>query len=241
MNHSQNTSKPSSELAFEHVITILFDKVKNGPVSTFFITTFGRKHIHDMIHVDFSKLDSSQLNQSEKDLISSLCICNRELTKFYGLPIKEDWSNVTPEHFDNIGEEYGYIPINRDVVEKSSTDVFQHVIKDLFKQELDGPIAMSLLEHTKGSKEIDLVSNMTDDQIDKLHYYTISSEPSPESKYRDVKDYPGPEVIKRVDLSKDYKSLLKVFTSFCKHLKGQGNDMRSDWSNIDLGMFTRYR
>ena len=138
-------------------------------------------------------------------MILTLFICNRDFRKYYGSRIKHDWSNVTPEHFDNIGEEYGYISINRDVVDKSSIDAFQYVINNLLEQELDGPIGMSLLEHTKGSKEIDLVSNMTDYEIDKLHYYTRSSDPSLGSKFRDTNNDHKSESVTRVELRKDNK------------------------------------
>ena len=168
VNQVRNSSKTPSDLAFDRVITVLFNQVVDGPISMFFTNTYGRKDIHDMINIDSSQLGSSRLNQSEQDLISTLFICNRDFRKYYGSPIMHDWSNVTPENFDNIGEEYGYISINRDVVDKSSIDESQYVINNLFEQELDCPMGMSLLEHTKGSKEIDIVSNMTEYEIDKL-------------------------------------------------------------------------
>ena len=95
---------------------------------------FGRKDISDMVNPElftsgsdlYSHMNNNYLNQSKKDLISILHIFNRYFSKFYGSPINEDWSNVTIKHFDNIGEEFGYVPIDRNVVPNSSRDVFHH-------------------------------------------------------------------------------------------------------------------
>ena len=177
---SCSSNKPSSELAFDRAVTYLFNEDINGPIATFFIKNFGRRHIDDMIHPDTfgSNLSSSHLNKSEKDLLSTLCICNRVFINFYGSPIKEDWSNVSSENFDHIGEEYGFIPINRDVTCKPSSDAFEYIINKFFEQDMDSPIVKSLLEYTKGSRDIDIVLNMTDNQIDNLYYYTESSKSS---------------------------------------------------------------
>ena len=145
------STKPSSELAFNRVITHLFHQDTSEPIATFFIKTFGRRHIDDMIHPDLFKshLCNSHLNQSEKDLLSILFICNRNFINFYGSPINEDWSNVRAEHFDHIGEEYGFIPINRDVTYKLTLEryklAFQHIMNELLWQEMNGPIPLSLL------------------------------------------------------------------------------------------------
>ena len=159
---SSSSNKPSSELAFDRAVTYLFNEDINGPIATFFIKNFGRRHIDDMIHPDTfgSNLSSSHLNKSEKDLLSTLCICNRVFINFYGSPIKEDWSNVSSENFDHIGEEYGFIPINRDVTCKPSSDAFEYIINKFFEQDMDSPIVKSLLEYTKGSRDVDLVLDM---------------------------------------------------------------------------------
>mgnify|MGYP003333921129 FL=1 len=136
MNDVTNLVIPSSELAFDRAITVLFNQDINGSIATFFTNVFGRKDISDMVNPElfepssdlYSQMNSNYLNQSEKDLLSILHICNRCFVKFYGSPINEDWSNVTIEHFDNIGEEYGYLPIDRNVVQNSSRDVSQHMI-----------------------------------------------------------------------------------------------------------------
>ena len=48
---------------------------------------------------------------------------------------------------------------------------FDHVITKLLNQKLDGPIALSLLEYTGNTKGIQLVLDMSDNDIDDLHYF----------------------------------------------------------------------
>ena len=130
VNDVKNLVESPSELAFNRAITVLFNQGINGTIATLFTNIFGRRDISDLINPElstpssdlFSQIESSPLNQSEKDLLSVLHICNRNFVKFYDSQINDDWSNVTPERFDNIGEQYGYIPIDRDVVPSSSTD-----------------------------------------------------------------------------------------------------------------------
>ena len=154
VNYAQK-SRPSSELAFDRAITILFNQDLNEPISTFFIKIFERKDISDMIHPElfepssdlFYKFKNSHLNQLEKDLLSTLYICNRDFIKFYGSPPNENWSNVSTEQFDNIGEEYGFVPINRNIIQTSPSNEIQHVTNKVLKQQLDEPIVTSLLEN----------------------------------------------------------------------------------------------
>ena len=48
---------------------------------------------------------------------------------------------------------------------------FEHVINEILKQELDGPIALSLLQYTGNSPDIELVLDMADEDIYELHYF----------------------------------------------------------------------
>ena len=65
---------------------------------------------------------------------------------------------------------------------------FQHVMLELLKQELNGPVPLSLLQYTGGIMDIELILDMTDEEIDGLHYFKpeayTSSTPS---KDEDVK------------------------------------------------------
>ena len=116
---------------------------------------------------------------------------------------------------------------------------FQHAIKVLMDQELDGPVALSLIEYTTGSMDLRLVLNMTDEEIDLLYYYTQELDTSsPPSKDDDAK--PKTVMVKR-DLGIGYKRLVKVFTSFHKYLEGEGAEIYFDWSNIDVDTFNHYR
>ena len=98
MNHVQKSGKPSSELAFERFINVLFNQTIHGPIDTFFIETFGRKHISDMINDFYTpdsdlyyKMKKSHLNKSDKYLISTLYLCDREFLYINGTPINKYW------------------------------------------------------------------------------------------------------------------------------------------------------
>ena len=56
---------------------------------------------------------------------------------------------------------------------------FQHVINKLMKQDIDGPVALSLLEYTGNVMDIELVLNMTDSEIDNLYYFKEVADTSP--------------------------------------------------------------
>ena len=116
---------------------------------------------------------------------------------------------------------------------------FQHVMLELLKQELNGPVPLSLLQYTGGIMDIELILDMTDEEIDTLHYFTTEVDTSsPPSKEDDVK--PKTVTVRR-ELPTGYKRLVKVFTSFHKHLREEGVEIYFDWSNIDLEKFTYYR
>ena len=77
VNKVKNLVKPPSELAFDRAITVLFNQDINGSIATLFTNNFERRDISDMINLDlivpgsdlYSQMDSSYLNQSEKDLL----------------------------------------------------------------------------------------------------------------------------------------------------------------------------
>ena len=119
---------------------------------------------------------------------------------------------------------------------------FQYVMNELLKQELDGPIALSLLDYTGDIMDIELVLNMTDDEIDELCYFkeVPNTSPSNDDEEEDGKAKPATSVVK-MELPKGYKRLVKVFTSFHKYLREQEVEIYFDWTNIDLKTFTHYR
>ena len=112
-------------------------------------------------------------------------------------------------------------------------------MNEFLKQELDGPVSLSLLEYTGNVMDIELVLNMTDKEIDSLYYLTPEVDTSsPPSKDEDVKPK---TILVRRELPTGYKRLVKVFTSFHKHLREEGVEIYFDWSNINLEKFTYYR
>ena len=97
-NFIKPTDKPSSEKAFEKAITVLFNQTLEGTIATVFLNLYGRKNIVDMLNPDtLSSLISSDShlvklipNRSERDLIITLHLCNREFFEFYESKIHED-------------------------------------------------------------------------------------------------------------------------------------------------------
>ena len=80
----------------------------------------------------YKQLESSSLNQVEKQLIKSVNLCSREFPIWYDVDIEADWSNVTPEIFDKLREEFGYAPIERHVPKKDTS-----IVDELSPVEID--------------------------------------------------------------------------------------------------------
>ena len=87
------------------------------------------------------------------------------------------------------------------------------------------------------TKDIHLVLDMSDNDIDDLHYFIQQVDTSSSSP----KDEIGDTTIVKRDLPKGFKRLVKIFVSFHKYLRAEGADIYFDWSNIDLDTFTHYR
>ena len=104
-------------------------------------------------------------------------------------------------------------------VQQSET-AFKNVMHELLNQELNGPVPQSLLVYTGNVMDIRLILDMTDDEIDDLYYFAPEVDTSlPSNAEDDAKS--SIKMIKR-DLPKCYKRLVKVFTSFHKHLQEEG-------------------
>ena len=106
---------------------------------------------------------------------------------------------------------------------------FQHIINELLKYELDSPISLSLLEYTGNSIDIHLVLDMTDDEIDDLHYFTKEVDTSSLPTKEETEDTKPKVTILRRDLAKGFKRLIKVFVRLHKHLCTEGVDIYFDW------------
>ena len=53
---------------------------------------------------------------------------------------------------------------------KQSETAFQNVMYELIKQELNGPVPLSLIEYTGNVMDLELVLDMKDDEIYNLYY-----------------------------------------------------------------------
>ena len=120
-----------------------------------------------------------------------------------------------------------------------SETAFKNVMHEFFNQQLNGPVPLSLLEYTENVMDIRIIVAMTDDEADDLYYFVPEVDTSsPTGKEDDVK----PQIkMVRKELSKGYKRLVKVFTSFCRYLQEEGIEIRGDWSNVSHIMFDDYR
>ena len=71
---------------------------------------------------------------------------------------------------------------------QQSETAFRNVMHELIKQELNGPVTLSLLQYTGNDMDLELVLDMTDDEIDNLYYLVQEVDASsPLSKEEDVK------------------------------------------------------
>ena len=114
---------------------------------------------------------------------------------------------------------------------------FDQVITELLNQKIDGIIALSLLEYMGNTNDIQLVLDMSDNDIDDLHYFIQQVDTSPAP----LKDEKGGTTIVKQDVPKGFKQLVKIIISFHKHIRLEGVDIFFDWSNIYLDTFTYYR
>ena len=97
---------------------------------------------------------------------------------------------------------------------------FKYFMNELLKQELDGIVALSLLEYTGNIMDIEMVLNMTDDEIDNLYYLKEVPVTSPSNEDEEEDEEAKPKTsVKMIALPTGYKRLVKVFTSFHKYLR----------------------
>ena len=124
---------------------------------------------------------------------------------------------------------------------QKSEKAYNYVIKNLFRQDLDGPISSSLLVYTGNMPDIMQVLEMGDEDIDDLYYFK-SSISTPQDEEEETKKLTKPKTITiRYELPKGSKRLVKVLKSFNRWMTDAGEAIYFDWSNIDPKDFDDYR
>ena len=118
---------------------------------------------------------------------------------------------------------------------QKSESAFNHVITNLFRQDLDGRTASSLLVYTGDLRDITQVIEMPDEDIDKLNYYTY------ETIQPDEKETKPKTVRVSHDLPKGSRNMIKVLKSFNRYMSSSGEAIYYDWSNITAQQFDEYR
>ena len=118
---------------------------------------------------------------------------------------------------------------------------YEYVISELFEEDMDGPISLSLLEYNDGLKYIKKVITMVDEDIDGLYYSKKPTFTTPKVEKNTKDDSESDTHKDKVDLCRGSKRLLKIFTSFHKYLLEQKHEIYLDWSNITPDMFDTYR
>ena len=124
---------------------------------------------------------------------------------------------------------------------QKSEKAYNYVIKNLFHQDLDGPISSSLLVYTGNMPDIMQVLEMGDEDIDDLYYFK-SSISTLQDEEEETKKLTKPKTITiRYELPKGSKRLVKVLKSFNRWMTDAGEAIYFDWSNIDPKDFDDYR
>ena len=120
---------------------------------------------------------------------------------------------------------------------QKSEAAFWYVITNLFHQDMDGSISLSLLEYTGQNIDVSLIINISDTDIDDLHFFrkTLVTPPNTDSDAKPV------SVDIRYELPRAYKKLVKIFTSFQKWMVAAGEPIFYDWSNVESQQFETYR
>ena len=120
---------------------------------------------------------------------------------------------------------------------QQSETAFDNIMHELLKQTSDKPIALSLLVYTGNTKEIELVLDMSHDEIDSLHYFAPEVDTSPPSSKAD--DVKPPIKMVRRELATGYKRLVKTLISFHKYLRRENIEIFGDLSLIHISEPTR--
>ena len=121
---------------------------------------------------------------------------------------------------------------------------FRRLIEDILDMDMNGPVALSLLEYTNHEQDIRYVLSMSDEEIDDLKYTTIVKESDP----FDVKDEDAKlsakmttPTVTTYELPRGHKRLIKVVVSFNQYRAQSGNQTMDDWSDVTSQEFNEFR
>ena len=110
---------------------------------------------------------------------------------------------------------------------------FRRLIVDILDMDMNGPVALSLLEYNNNEEDIRYVLNMSDEEIDNLKYTTIVKDSDPfDVKDEDTKlpaKMTTPTITTTTyELPRGYKRLIKVVVSFNQYRAQSGNQTMND-------------
>ena len=108
---------------------------------------------------------------------------------------------------------------------------FRFVIEELINEEMDGPVAKSLLAVNQEVADVRKVLSMTDEDIDDLHYFSPSPEDGTKKPASPTKKYIG----------KGNKGILRRLKCYEEYRSQRGDPIFSDWSNVSGQEFDNYR
>ena len=121
---------------------------------------------------------------------------------------------------------------------------FRRLIEDILDMDMNGPVALSLLEYTNNEQDIRYILSMSDEEIDDLKYTTIVKESDP----FDVKDEDAKlsakmttPTVTTYELPRGHKRLIKVVVSFNQYRAQSGNQTMDDWSDVTSQEFNDFR
>ena len=116
-----------------------------------------------------------------------------------------------------------------------SARAFTFVIEELFLSKMDGTIALCLLEANEQILDARSILNMTEEDINDLHYFKeqiIKSE---------VKGEDDIVTTTRVNAVSGHKGMIRLLKDYITYKDQSGDPPNNDWSNIDPEEFNRFR
>ena len=196
-------------MGFVRVIEDIFQQSMNDPVARTLIAKTGTQSIRSVLELSYEDIDQLNFGVYDKTLpiltygadylAIRLLHCFHSSREKYGSPIKEDWSNVTCEEFDECCANRGYttttsieeehiiekhilatnipsvIPVQRMCkFDIANFDIMVDIISET--DQIFRHITQALLIYTGDNKSYNDVISMSFLEIDKLHYVVESLE-----------------------------------------------------------------